>query len=176
MPLHEALRMWILLGQARELTSQLAGAERALLHAFRLAERSQLESLRLEVLVELAGVRLRRRPVARAPVARAVVVIDLCLRSHERSSDWGVVLCCGLRRAQLLLARGEANEAGSWCRYVTRRYGAVAAQWEIDLLGLLAARAAAWSGSPEEARAQLREIPSGVDSFLDPEERSAVYA
>ena len=167
----QAAGLWNDLGFARARRGDLAGAERAFLHAARLEAGCDGPRKATLAPFNLAEVRLRR--------GRTQGVREIVARSEEEN-----------RRSGNL--RGLAQDAELWARYelaLGRPAAALAvcrgARGDLERqrldyrqaeLRLLAARALGWLGRPEEAAAELERVPEGTLGELEPEERPAVRA
>ena len=152
---HEAAGLWNDLGLGRAQLGDLAGAERAFLHAARLLEPCDGPRKVTLALPNLAEIRLRR-----GRLTGVLEILERTAAENRRAGNLrGLGLDTGLRaRFELVLGRPEA--ALALCREAPDH--------------LLAARALGWLRRPEEARAELDQ----VDTFdaLEPEERPAVRA
>ena len=152
---HEAAGLWNDLGLGRAQLGDLAGAERAFLHAARLLEPCDGPRKITLALPNLAEIRLRR-----GRLTGVLEILERTAAENRRAGNLrGLALDTGLRaRFELVLGRPEA--ALALCREAPDP--------------LLAARALGWLRRPEEARAELDQ----VDTFeaLEPEERPAVRA
>jgi two-component system NtrC family response regulator len=167
----QASGLWNDLGLARARRGDLAGAERAFLHAARLEAGCDGPRKKTLAACNLAEIRMRR--------GRTQGVREIVARSESEN-----------RRSGNL--RGLAQDAELWARYelaLGRPAAALAVCREAlhDLerqrltyrrpeLGLLAARALGWLGRPEEAARELADVPPDTLSELEPEERPAVLA
>lgn len=161
---HEAAGLWNDLGVGRAQLGDLAGAERAFLHAARLLEPCDGPRKITLALPNLAEIRLRR--------GRLLGVREILERTTEENrlagNLRGLAQDTGLRaRFELVMGRPEA--ALTLCREA-----ALAQSWDAGVFHLLAARALGWLRRPEEAAAEL----ALVETFeaLEPEERPAVRA
>jgi transcriptional regulator with AAA-type ATPase domain/tetratricopeptide (TPR) repeat protein len=166
----QAAGIWNDLGLARARRGDLAGAERAFLHAAWLAAGCDGPGKSTLSLYNLAEIRLRQ--------GRTQGVSEIVARSESEN-----------RRSGNL--RGLAMDAELWARYELAQ-GRPAAALAVcrgalsDLerqrlagrpeLRLLAARALGWLKVPEEAAAELVGMPAETLGELEPEERPAVRA
>ncbi|HTG33812.1 MAG TPA: sigma 54-interacting transcriptional regulator [Thermoanaerobaculia bacterium] len=166
----QAAGLWNDLGLARARLGDLAGAERAFLHAAGLAAGCDGPGKSTLSLYNLAEIRLRQ--------GRTQGVSEIVARSESEN-----------RRSGNL--RGLAMDAELWARYELAQ-GRPAAALAVcrgalsDLerqrlagrpeLRLLAARALGWLKMPEEAAAELAGVPPETLGELEPEERPAVLA
>ncbi|MEO6194121.1 MAG: sigma 54-interacting transcriptional regulator [Thermoanaerobaculia bacterium] len=162
--------LWNDLGLARARRGYLAGAERAFLHAAWLTAGCDGPGRSTLSLYNLAEIRLRQ--------GRTQGVSEIVARSESEN-----------RRSGNL--RGLAMDAELWVRYELAQ-GRPAAALAVcrgalsDLerqrlagrpeLRLLAARALGWLKMPEEAAAELADLPAETLGELEPEERPAVRA
>lgn len=164
---HEAAGLWNDLGLGRAQLGDLAGAERAFLHAARLLEPCDGPRKITLALPNLAEIRLRR--------GRLVGVREILERTSAENrlagNLRGLGLDTGLRaRFELVLGRPEA--ALALCREALLAPGA-----DGDVLHLLAARALGWLRRIDEAAAELSRLAPGTAfDALEPEERPAVRA
>ena len=166
----QAAGLWNDLGLARARRGDLAGAERAFLHAAWLAAGCDGPGKSTLALYNLAEIRLRQ--------GRTQGVSEIVARSESEN-----------RRSGNL--RGLAMDAELWARYELAQ-GRPAAALAVcrdalsDLerqrlagrpeLRLLAARALGWLKMPEAAAAELTGVPAETLGELEPEERPAVRA
>jgi DNA-binding NtrC family response regulator len=166
----QAAGLWNDLGFARARRGDLAGAERAFLHAAGLAAGCDGPGRSTLALYNLAEIRLRQ--------GRTQGVSEIVARSESEN-----------RRSGNL--RGLAMDAELWARYELAQ-GRPAAALAVcrgalsDLerqrlagrpeLRLLAARALGWLKLSEAAAAELAGVPAETLGELEPEERPAVRA
>ena len=160
----EAAGLWNDLGLGRAQLGDLAGAERAFLHAARLLERCDGPRKITLALPNLAEIRLRR--------GRLVGVREILERTSSENRLAGNLRGLGLDtaiRARFELVLGRPEAALALCREALLAPGA-----DADALHLLAARALGWLRCPQEAAAELGLV--GAFDALEPEERPAVRA
>ncbi len=164
---HQAGGLWNDLGLARARAGDLAGAERAFVHAARLLGGCDGPRKTTLALFNLAEIRLRRGRLlgVREILERSTAENRLSrnLRGQVQDSELWI-------RLELVLGRPEA--ALSLCRDTLRRK----LKWRREELHLLAARALGWLGRPREAFAALARSLPGALLELEPEERPAVFA
>ena len=161
----EAAGLWNELGVARARLGDLAGAERAFLHAARLFEACDGPRKSTLALPNLAEIRLRRGRLAGVREILERTVTENRLAGNVR----GLADDTALRaRFELVLGRPEA--ALTLCRE------ALALGWNEEVARVLAARALGWLERPEEAAAELALVGPGALSCLEPEERPALRA
>ena len=160
----EAAGLWNDLGLGRAQLGDLAGAERAFLHAARLLERCDGPRKITLALPNLAEIRLRR--------GRLVGVREILERTSAENRLAGNLRGLGLDtgiRARFELVLGQPEAALALCREALLAPGS-----DADALHLLAARALGWLGRPQETAAELGLV--GTFDALEPEERPAVRA
>src|SRR6185295_14067698 len=78
--------------------------------------------------------------------------------------------------ARLDLALGRPAAALALCREALADLDRQEADWHEAEMRLIAARALGWLGRPEEAAAELVQVPAGTLADLEPEERPALRA
>jgi DNA-binding NtrC family response regulator len=160
----EAAGLWNDLGLGRAQLGDLAGAERAFLHAARLLERCDGPRKITLALPNLAEIRLRR--------GRLVGVREILERTSAENRLAGNLRGLGLDtgiRARFELVLGRPEAALALCREALLAPGA-----DAGALHLLAARALGWLRRMDEAAAELGL--AGTFEALEPEERPAVRA
>jgi two-component system NtrC family response regulator len=167
----QAAGLWNDLGFARARRGDLAGAERAFLHAAQLEAGCDGPRKSTLTLYNVAEIRLRQ--------GRTAGVGEIAARSESENRLSGNL-------------RGLAQDAELWARYelaLGRPSAALAVchaalddlerqrlAWRTPELRLLAARALGWLGRPEEAAAALAGVPAAALGELEPEERPALRA
>jgi len=167
----QAAGLWNDLGFARARRGDLAGAERAFLHAARLEGGCEGPRKSTLALYNVAEIRLRQ--------GRTDGVREIAARSESENRLSGNL-------------RGLAQDAELWARYemaLGRPAAALAVcreaqgelerrrlDWRVAELRLLAARALGWLERPEEAARELAAVPAATLGELEPEERPAVRA
>jgi DNA-binding NtrC family response regulator len=167
----QAAGLWNDLGFARARRGDLAGAERAFLHAARLEAGCDGPRKSTLILYNVAEIRLRQ--------GRTAGVREIAARSESENRLSGNL-------------RGLAQDAELWVRYelALGRPAAALAVCRAALddlarqrlagrapeLRLLAARALGWLGRAEEAAAELAGVPAAALGELEPEERPALRA
>jgi two-component system NtrC family response regulator len=171
LPRRQAAGLWNDLGLARARRGDLAGAERAFLHAARLE--AGCDGPRRDTLAacNLAEIRLRR--------GRTEGVREIVARSEAENRRSGNLR--GLAQdaelwARLELALGRPAAALAVCREALSDLARQRLDWRRAELRLLAARALGWLGRPEEAASELAAVPPEALGELEPEERPAVRA
>ncbi len=160
----EAAGLWNDLGLGRAQLGDLAGAERAFLHAAHLLERCDGPRKITLALPNLAEIRLRR--------GRLVGVREILERTSAENRLAGNLRGLGLDtgiRARFELVLGRSEAALALCREALLAPGS-----DADALHLLAARALGWLRCAQEAAAELSL--AGTFDALEPEERPAVRA
>jgi two-component system NtrC family response regulator len=171
LPRHQAAGLWNDLGLGRARAGDLAGAERAFLHALRLF--SGCDGPRRETLLlpNLAEIRLRRGRLAgvREILERSAAENRLAGNVRGLSEDAGL-----LARYELALGRPEA--ALALCREALVELDRQGRDWHRAELHLFAARALGWLGRPDEAAAELARSSPEAWKDLEPEERPALLA
>lgn len=162
-------RLWNDLAVSRALAGELAGAERAARHAWRLLEGGEGAGSLALALSNLAEVRLRRGRFAgvEATLERSIAHNRLAgnSRSLLRDLETFTRLELGLGRPAAALAR---------CAEAFGHPEAAAARQ--DVFQLFAARAHGWLGRKEQAAACLDLGGAAALGELEPEERPAVLA
>ncbi|MEA2564788.1 MAG: two-component system, NtrC family, response regulator [Acidobacteriota bacterium] len=160
----DAAGLWNDLGLGRAQLGDLAGAERAFLHAAHLLERCDGPRKITLALPNLAEIRLRR--------GRLLGVREILERTSSENRLAGNLRGLGLDtgiRARFELVLGRPEAALTLCREALLAPGS-----DGDALHLLAARALGWLRCPQEAAAELSLV--GTFDALEPEERPAVRA
>jgi DNA-binding NtrC family response regulator/tetratricopeptide (TPR) repeat protein len=167
----QAAGLWNELGLGRARAGDLAGAERAFLHALHLDAGCDGPRKTTLALSNLAEIRIRR--------GRLAGVREILVQSEAANRRGGNL-------------RGAAEDAGIWARFelaLGRPEAALAlcrearaeledqgSRWHEEVLGLLAARALGWLGRAGEAAAGLDPLSPAALAELEPEERPAVLA
>jgi DNA-binding NtrC family response regulator len=168
---HQAAGLWNDLGIGRVQAGDLAGAERAFLHAQRLFTGCDGPRRTTLALHNLAEVRLRR--------GRVGGVREILERSAAENRSAGNLR--GLSqdaelRARLELVLGRPEEAAAICQEAIARLDRRRFPWRRDVLETLAGRALGWLQRPAEAAAALARASPEALAELEPEERPAVWA
>jgi len=166
----QAAGLWNDLGLARARRGDLAGAERAFLHAAGLAAGCDGPGRSTLALYNLAEIRLRQ--------GRTQGVSEIVARSESENRRSGNLRALAMDAelwARYELAQGRPAAALAVCR------GALSDLERQRLAGrpelrLLAARALGWLAMPEAAAAELAGVPAETLGELEPEERPAVLA
>ena len=164
----QAAGLWNDLGFARARRGDLAGAERAFLHAAGLAAGCDGPGRSTLALYNLAEIRLRQ--------GRTQGVSEIVARSESENRRSGNLRALAMDAelwARYELAQGRPAAALAVCR------GALSDLKRQRLAGrpelrLLAARALGWLQLPEEAAAELAGVPAETLGELESEERPAV--
>lgn len=167
----DAAGLWNELGLGRTKVGDLAGAERAFLHAARLLDSCDGPRKTTLALPNLAEIRLRR--------GRLDGVLEILERTSAENrlagNLRGLVQDTGLRaRFELVLGRPAA--ALDLCRQALSDLARHDLSWHIEEIQLLAARALGWLRRQQEAAEALAHVPPAVFEELEPEERPAVLA
>ena len=167
----QAAGLWNDLGLARARRGDLAGSERAFLHAARLEAGCDGPRRTTLALYNLAEIRLRR--------GRTQGVREIVARSEAENRRSGNLR--GLAQdaelwARYELALGRPAAALGVCREALGDLERQRLDWRRPELRLLAARALGWLGRPAEAAAELAGLPPETLGELEPEERPAVRA
>ena len=166
----QAAGLWNDLGLARARRGDLAGAERAFLHAAGLAAGCDGPGRSTLALYNLAEIRLRQ--------GCTQGVSEIVARSESENRRSGNLRALAMDAelwARYELAQGRPAAALAVCR------GALSDLERQRLAGrpelrLLAARALGWLAMPEAAAAELAGVPAETLGELEPEERPAVLA
>lgn len=167
----EAAGLWNELGIGRALCGDLAGAERAFLHALRLQEEAQGPRRTTLALCNLAEIRLRRGRV------RGVrEILDRSRAENREAGNRRALLQDGELEVRYELVSGRPREALERCRALLASAEAEGPDWRRAELAALAARALGWLGEPAEALRALEEGGREGLSVLEPEERPAAWA
>jgi DNA-binding NtrC family response regulator len=167
----EAAGLWNDLGIGRARSDDLAGAERAFLHALRLYARCDGPRQTTLSLMNLAEIRIRR-----GRLGGVAEILTRGLESNRLSDN----------------RRGQVQDLGLWARYelaLGRARTALAPigearelltrsglDWYREELALFAARAHGWLGEPEAAQAELAAVTPEAYAELEAEEIPAVLA
>ena len=165
---HEAAGLWNEVGLGRAQAGDLAGAERAFLHVFRLYAGCDGPRKTTLALSNLAEIRLRR--------GRLAGVREILERSSAENRLAGNLR--GLVQdtelfARFELAQGRAEAALALCRAARD----LDVSWRRAEIAVLAARALGWLGRAAAAAAELEDVtPEAVAEQLEPEERPALWA
>jgi two-component system NtrC family response regulator len=168
---HEAAGLWNDLGIGRVQTGDLAGAERAFLHALRLFGGCDGPRRTTLALHNLAEVRLRR--------GRIAGVREILARSAAEDRRGGNLR--GLTQdaevwARLELLVGRPEQAAALCRSALARLDRRRSGWRREVLRVLLARALGWLEQPSEAAGELAHATPEAVAELEPEERPALWA
>jgi DNA-binding NtrC family response regulator/tetratricopeptide (TPR) repeat protein len=171
LPRHQAAGLWNDLGLGRARAGDLAGAERAFLHALRLFSGCDGPRRDTLLLPNLAEIRLRRGRLAgvREILERSAAENRLAGNLRGASEDAGLL-------ARHELALGRADAALALCREALAELDRQGSDWHRPQLHLFAARALGWLGRPEEAAADLARSGPEAWKELEPEERPALRA
>ncbi|HEY0553894.1 MAG TPA: sigma 54-interacting transcriptional regulator [Thermoanaerobaculia bacterium] len=167
----QAAGLWNDLGFARARRGDLAGAERAFLHAARLEAGCDGPRRSTLALYNVAEIRLR--------LGRTAGVREIAARSESENRRSGNLR--GLAQdaelwARYELALGRPAAALAVCRGALDDLERQGLAWRIPELRLLAARALGWLQRPAEAAAELAAVPAAALGDLEPEERPALRA
>ena len=162
--------LWSDLGVGRARTGDLAGAERAFLHAQRLLGACDGPRRTTLALHNLAEIRLRRGRVRGVEEILASALDENRLAGNVRGQIHDLAL---LARHELVLGRPEAALAYCGEALALQEGGG---PWHRDELRLLEARALGWLGRAEEAAEALAEVGAEALAELEPEERPALFA
>jgi two-component system response regulator HydG len=167
----QAAGLWNDLGLARARGGDLAGAERAFLHAAWLEAGCDGPRKATLAPYNLAEIRLRRGRThgVREIVARSEV-------ENRRSGNLRGLAQDAELWARYELALGRPAAALAVCRDALGELERQRLDWRRAELRLLAARALGWLGRPEEAAAELAGVPPETLGELEAEERPAVRA
>lgn len=167
----EAAALWNDLGIGRAQQGDLAGAERAFLHAQRLMSGCEGPRRKTLALFNLAEIRLRRgrlggvREILEQSTVENRLVANLRGGVHD-DELWA--------RYELVLGRPAA--AHSHLRRALDRLEEAELQWQREDLLILSARALGWMGEPRRAAAALAPIDRDTSACLEPEEWPALWA
>jgi DNA-binding NtrC family response regulator len=167
----QAAGLWNDLGLARARRGDLAGAERAFLHAAWLEAGCDGPRKATLAPYNLAEIRLRRGRThgVREIVARSEV-------ENRRSGNLRGLAQDAELWARYELALGRPAAALAVCRDALGELERQRLDWRRAELRLLAARALGWLGRPEEAAGELAGVPPEILGELEPEERPAIRA
>ena len=176
---HQAAGLWSDLGVGRARSGDLAGAERAFLHAQRLLAGCDGPRRTTLALYNLAEIRVRRGRVAGVREILERSLEENRLGGNLRGQVHDLALWA---RFELVLGRPDA--ALERCREGLELLAAAGLDWHRAELRLFEARALGWLGEVEEARGALEEALEGALEEvnaealgeLEPEERPAVFA
>ncbi len=167
----QAAGLWNELGLGRARIGDLAGAERAFLHALHLDAGCDGPRKTTLALSNLAEIRIRR--------GRLSGVREILARSETANRQGGnlrgMVEDAGIW-ARFELALGRPEGALEICREARAELQRHENRWHEETLGLLAARALGWLGRMDEAAAELARLPPAALAELEPEERPALRA
>ena len=167
----QAAGLWNELGLGRARSGDLAGAERAFLHALYLDAGCDGPRKTTLALSNLAEIRIRR---GRLSGVREILAQSEA--ANRRGGNLrGAVEDAGIwARFELALGRPEA--ALALCREARAELEREGSRWHEEVLGLLAARALGWLGRAGDAAAELSGLPAAALAELEPEERPALRA
>jgi DNA-binding NtrC family response regulator len=171
LPRHRAAGLWNDLGLGRALAGDLAGAERAFLHAHRLFLGCDGPRKTTLALYNLAEIRLRR-----GRLAGVREILDRSAAENRQAGNLRGLTQDKELSARWELAAGQPEAALALCRDAQGELARHGFGWRRDELRLLAARALGWLGRMEEAAAALDGLPPAALLELEPEERPAVLA
>jgi DNA-binding NtrC family response regulator/tetratricopeptide (TPR) repeat protein len=167
----EAAALWNDLGVARGRSGDLAGAERAFLHAQRLFRGCDGPRATTLGLVNLAEIRLRRG----RPAGVREILERVSAENRAAGNVRGGVFDDALW-ARFELLHGRPEVALVHCREALARLARHRLDVHRDALRVLAARALGWLGRAEEAAAELAAAPDAAPSVLEPEELPPLWA
>jgi two-component system NtrC family response regulator len=167
----QAAGLWNELGLGRARSGDLAGAERAFLHALHLDAGCDGPRKTTLALSNLAEIRIRR---GRLSGVREILAQSEA--ANRRGGNLrGAVEDAGIwARFELALGRPEA--ALALCREARAELEREGSRWHEEVLGLLTARALGWLGRAGEAAAELSGLPAAALVELELEERPALHA
>ena len=167
----QAAGLWNELGLGRARAGDLAGAERAFLHALHLDAGCDGPRKTTLALSNLAEIRIRR---GRLSGVREILAQSEA--ANRRGGNLrGAIEDAGIwARFELALGRPEA--ALALCREARAELEREGSRWHEEVLGLLATRALGWLGRAGEAAAELSALPASALAELEPEERPALHA
>ncbi len=168
---YEAASIWNDLGVARAAAGDLAGAERALLHAVRLHDRIDGPRRTTLALFNLAEIRLRR-----GRLGGVREILDRSTRLDLESGNWRAVAHDRELRARYELARGRpmvALEQVDGALAELERRGVEARR---SALQAVAARALGWLGRPRAAAHRLAGVGDTSGGLFESEELPALWA
>ncbi len=171
LPRHRAAGLWNDLGLGRALAGDLAGAERAFLHAHRLFLGCDGPRKTTLALYNLAEIRLRR-----GRLAGVREILDRSAAENRQAGNLRGLTQDKELSARWELAAGQPEAALALCRDAQGELARHGFGWRRDELRLLAARALGWLGRVDEAAASLDGLPPAALLELEPEERPAVLA
>ncbi|HEX6199918.1 MAG TPA: sigma 54-interacting transcriptional regulator, partial [Thermoanaerobaculia bacterium] len=168
---HQAAGLWSDLGVGRAGAGDLAGAERAFLHAQRLLAGCDGPRRTTLALHNLAEIRLRRgRP------AGVEAILERSLEENRMAGNLrGQIHDLALwARHELVLGRPAA--ALGHCHDALELLDRKGSDWHRAELRLLEARAHGLLGDPDAARRAVQEVGPDTPGELEPEERPALFA
>jgi DNA-binding NtrC family response regulator len=166
-----AAGLWNDLGLARARGGDLAGAERALLHALRLLQRCDGTRALTLGLANLAEVRLRR--------GRLLGVEEILAATTAANRAAGNVrgtVSDRLLAARFELVHGRPEAALGLLAEAVELAESRGLAGQLGEARVLAARALGWLGRPADAAAELAATLPAELEHLEPEERPAVLA
>ncbi len=167
----EAAGLWNELAIGRSMVGDLAGAERALVHAARLHGETQGPRQTTLAHFNLAEIRLRR--------GRLTGVRDILERATTEN------LRAGNRRggvhdaalwARFELVRGRPAAALARVRAVLDELDEKGLEWQVSELRAIAGRALGWLERPAGAFIELEQTSEETRAQFEPEERPALWA
>jgi two-component system NtrC family response regulator len=170
LPRHGAGGLWNDLGMARAAAGDLAGAERAFRHVYRLLAGCDGPRGTTLALSNLAEIRLRRGRPAGVREILTRVTAENRQTGNLRALTQDMEL-----QARCELVEGRPEAALAICRAALAQTERAGLRWRLAELHLLAARALGWLGRSDEAAAALAAAPPPLGE-LEPEERPAVLA
>ena len=167
----EAAGMWNELAIGRSMQGELAGAERALVHASRLHGETQGPRQTTLAHFNLAEIRLRRGRLTGVEEILKQTTAENRRAGNRRGRVHDVAL-----RARLELVRGRPGAALEHLSNVLEELEERGLEWQVDELRALAGRALGWLDRPAEAFTQLEQTTRETRVQFEPEERPALWA
>ncbi len=167
----EAASLWNDLAVARADAGDLAGAERALLHAVRLHERLDGPRRTTLALCNLAELRLRR---GRVDGVREI--LDRSARRNRADGNWRGLAYDRELVARYELARGRPERALERVESALDELGRRRLHERESALHAVAGRALGWLGRAGSASRSLDRMRGGPAGLFEPEELPALQA